>query len=64
MGIEFLPEECKERYREWLSEMRFISVRESLAANIIYELSGITVPVVLVPVFLHSKYERRKICIC
>ncbi|MCF2684312.1 polysaccharide pyruvyl transferase family protein, partial [Faecalicatena contorta] len=61
MGIESLPDSCKDKYREWLSEMAFISVRESSAANIIYELTGKLVPVVLDPVFLLNKYEWNKL---
>lgn len=63
MGIESLPDLCKDRYREWLSEMTSISVRESSAANIIYELTGRLVPVVLDPVFLLNEYEWNKLAI-
>ena len=61
MGIEVLPDSCKDRYREWLSEMPFISVRESAAANIVYELIGKKVPVVLDPVFLLNESEWNKL---
>lgn len=61
MGIEVLPDSCKDRYREWLSEIPFISVRESVAANIVYELIGKKVPVVLDPVFLLNEREWNKL---
>lgn len=56
-GIGSLPVNVKKRYKELLSEYNFLSTRENAGKNIINDLLGKEVPVVLDPVFLLSKEE-------
>lgn len=55
IGINALPEELEKKYKDMLSKIPYISVRENSAADIIYNLCKREVPVVLDPVFLVSK---------
>lgn len=56
-GISSIPEEYKERYATWLAEMNHISVREHAGANIVNELTGRNVEVVVDPTLLLTKEE-------
>ena len=56
-GISSIPEEYKERYATWLAEMNHISVREHAGANIVKELTGRNVEVVVDPTLLLTKEE-------
>lgn len=40
IGVDCLPEDKREKYRRWLQEMRFISVREKSAADLVEQLTG------------------------
>lgn len=50
-----LPEEHKKKYHRWLKGMSNISVREKEGAEIIRELTGIDVPVLVDPTLLLNK---------
>lgn len=56
-GISSIPDEYIEDYSKWLSEMNHISVREHAGADIVKELTGRDVEVVLDPTLLLSKEE-------
>lgn len=52
-----LPTEYKNDYKNWLSEMSKISVRENSGAEIIKDLTGINVPVLADPALLLTKEQ-------
>lgn len=54
-GISEIPAEFKERYKEWLSGMHRLSVREDDGAKIIKELTGRDAPVLVDPTMLLTK---------
>lgn len=54
-GISKIPVEFVNNYRQWLSEMAHLSVRENAGANIIKELTGRDAPVVLDPTMMLTK---------
>ncbi|MBM4761457.1 polysaccharide pyruvyl transferase family protein [Bacillus sp. B15-48] len=54
-GISKIPAEFVNSYRQWLSEMAHLSVREEAGANIIKELTGRDAPVVLDPTMMLTK---------
>lgn len=56
-GISSIPDEYKEKYATWLAEMNHISVREHAGANIVKELTGRNVEVVVDPTLLLTKEE-------
>lgn len=57
IGIDQLPEDCRDRYKEYLNGIPSISVREDKAADIIYALTGRQVPVVIDPTMLLTREE-------
>lgn len=59
-GVGYIPWYQTKRTRSYLKKMDSISVRETKAAEIIYNLIGKEVPVVLDPVFLLTKDEWDK----
>lgn len=62
-GISKLPDECKKNYKNMLSEMHSISVRENSGCKIIKDLLGYEVEVVLDPTLLISADTWRKFAI-
>lgn len=54
-GISEIPQEYRENYQKWLSEMAHISVREDSGAAIVKELTGRDVPVLVDPTLMLSK---------
>jgi hypothetical protein len=56
-GISKLPNEHKEDFSKWLSGMTHISVREDAGAEIVKDLIGIEVPVLVDPTLLLTKNE-------
>lgn len=56
-GTAVLPKEFEKNYSIWLSELNHISVREKAGSNIIKELTGRDVPVVIDPTLLITKKE-------
>lgn len=56
-GISELPKDCKKNYKEWLSGMDYLSVREEAGARIIKELTGKEAQVLLDPTLMLSKNE-------
>lgn len=54
-GISEIPEEYKENYKKWLSEIKYISVREESGAKIIKELTGRDAPVLVDPTLLLTR---------
>ena len=56
-GISKLPNSCKENYRKWISDMDYLSVREEVGADIIKELTGRDVEVLVDPTIMLSKDE-------
>ena len=61
MGVENISEESKEYFKKHLLEMKYLSVREERAAQIIYELTGRTADVTLDPTLLLEKEEWEKV---
>jgi hypothetical protein len=57
IGIDRLPEEYKESYRQYLTAIPHISVREERAADIVHALTGRKVPVLPDPTMLLSREE-------
>lgn len=60
-GISEIPDDVKPQYKEWLSSIPYISVREKEGAKIIKELTGRDVPVLVDPTLLLTKDEWLKI---
>lgn len=60
-GVSEIPKEKQKAFAEWLRDMAFISVREQRGAEIVKELTGREVPVVVDPTMLLSKKEWEKI---
>lgn len=60
-GVGELEEDVRERYSKYLKEMDYISVREDRAAELVYELTGREVPVVLDPTMLLNREEWNKV---
>lgn len=56
-GISEIPDQWKERYAQWLTEMHAISVRERRGAEIVKELTGRDVPVLVDPTLLLTPEE-------
>lgn len=56
-GVPEIPENRKKHFSQWLMEMKAISVREQRGAEIVKELTGRTVPVVIDPTMLLSTEE-------
>lgn len=54
-GIDVIPEEFREKYGLWLTELEKLSVREVAGAKIIKDLTDKTVPVLLDPTLLLTK---------
>lgn len=63
MGVRFVPDELKEEFKIGLNAMHSISVRESRASEIIFELTGKTVEVLLDPVFCLPESKWRDMSI-
>lgn len=59
-GISKLPEEYKENYKKWISEISYLSVREKSGVEIIETLIGKKVPTLVDPVLLLTKEEWLK----
>ncbi|RFU96274.1 polysaccharide pyruvyl transferase family protein [Sphaerochaeta halotolerans] len=62
-GLVDLPIELKENFTRWLKEIKHISVREKAGADIINNLTGRDVPIVLDPTMLLTKEEWLKVSI-
>jgi len=60
-GISEIPEEVRQQYKEWLSSIPYISVREKEGAKIIKQLIGRDVPVLVDPTLLLNKEKWLKI---
>ncbi len=61
IGTDVLPEDRKEEYRRLLQNMRFISVREESAADLVGELTGRRPEVWLDPTLLLSREAWQKL---
>lgn len=59
-GVSFMPKEYKQKYRQLLSYLDDISVRESSGAGIVQELLGFYPEIVIDPVFLIKANEWLK----
>lgn len=57
LGVDYLPEEWKDTFRNELSKFKNISVREDAGQAIIQELLGIDVPVLIDPTMMLTKDE-------
>lgn len=60
-GVEFIPDEWRETYREGLSGFSHLSVREDAGQSIIRDLLGIEVPVLIDPVMMLTAEQWRKV---
>lgn len=56
-GISSIPEMYVEKYKLWLSEMEYLSVREQAGSDIINKLTGIEVPVHIDPTLMLTKND-------
>lgn len=56
-GVDYLPEEWKETYEKELSKFKNISVREDAGQEIIKNLMGVDVPVLIDPTMMLTKDE-------
>lgn len=56
-GISTIPEEFRNQYKLWLSEMEYLSVREDAGAQIIKELTGRDALVLVDPTLMLSKEQ-------
>lgn len=61
IGLENIPEDDKEYFKKRLLAMKYLSVREERAAQIIYELTGREPDITLDPTLLLKKEEWEKI---
>lgn len=57
MGVDNIPEESKAYFKKNISNMKYISVREERAAEIVRELTGRTADVTLDPTLLLEKND-------
>ena len=60
-GVEKIPDNLKEKYKNLLKDFKAISVREKQGQNIIKGLCNLDVPVVLDPTLLLNKNEWSKL---
>ncbi|MCF8009644.1 MAG: polysaccharide pyruvyl transferase family protein [Halanaerobiales bacterium] len=60
-GLERLPKEWKEKYKEWLLNFNHLSVREEAGRQIVKDLLDIEIPVLVDPTLLLSKTQWLKI---
>lgn len=60
-GVENIPDEKKSLFRDWLTDMEKISVREFSGQSIVKDLTGKEVPVLLDPTMLLTKEEWNEI---
>lgn len=60
-GTSNVPGNQTDRYREWISEMEYLSVREDDGAKIIKELTGRNTPVLVDPTMLLDKEKWLKV---
>ena len=58
-GVSNIPWYQKKRTKEYLSRIQHISMRENRGAEIVRELTGRTVPVLMDPVFVFDQIEWR-----
>jgi len=56
-GVSTISSEFSSRYRQWLSEMKFLSVREQAGADIIKNLTGREAPVLVDPTLMLTKEQ-------
>lgn len=61
-GISKIPEDLKKEYSDCLNKFKHIAVREKQAINIIKDLTGKEVPLVLDPTFLIPKNDWDAVC--
>ena len=54
-GIPKIPAVYKEKYKKWIMEIPYLSVREESGAKIIKELTGKDVPVLIDPTLMLTK---------
>lgn len=60
-GISDIPSQWKDKYAKWIDEMHAISVRERRGAEIVKELTGRDVPVLVDPTMLLTTEEWNQI---
>lgn len=60
-GVKYIPWYQKKRTAEYLNRIEYISMRENAGKEIVKELTGRDVPVVLDPVFMFNKDEWDKL---
>lgn len=56
-GVYNIPDEEKQNYKKWLSQMKYISVREDAGTEIVKDLTGRDVPVVIDPTMILTKEQ-------
>lgn len=54
-GVSEIPDDLTEKYRKWISDFEYLSVREEEGSNIIYELTGRHAQVLVDPTLLLTK---------
>ncbi|MEO4795941.1 polysaccharide pyruvyl transferase family protein [Bacteroides uniformis] len=61
-GLCSIPDEFLEKYRTYLNDIQYLSVRESYGVEIIRKLTGRIAKLVLDPVFLMKKEDWQSLC--
>ena len=61
LGVSELPKECVEKYKTWINEIDYLSVREEAGAEIIKNITGREAVVLLDPTLMLNKNEWLKI---
>ncbi len=60
-GISTLPERIAKRYKKHLNDMQYISVRENAGAQIVKDLIGREVPVLIDPTLMLNKNDWKQV---
>lgn len=60
-GVSEIPSEYHENYKSWISNIKYLSVRENEGAKIIKELTGRNVPVLVDPTLLLTTEQWREL---
>ena len=56
-GVSRLPKECESEYKDWITEMAHVSVREDDGAHIVKSITGRDVPVLVDPTLMLTKEQ-------
>jgi hypothetical protein len=60
-GVSQIPVEYQENYKSWISDIKYLSVRENEGAKIIRELTGRNAPILVDPTLLLTSEQWREL---